>query len=161
MRMHRIYPPNTPNTRKESASICGEKNPPLTSTCSRRRTIKLSDRRTDVSKPETPRPNPTAQPGSLQRLVRQSKVHHSKISCQTLHPRREGRVTTLTAASLRTSASSALKISTQSHKERRDRKEISTPNWRSPPNDQDQRPRATDARHGTETQSRGSLHPIC
>src|SRR5204862_7522835 len=44
------------------------------------RTIKLSDRRTDVSKPETPRPNPTAQPGSLQRLVRQSKLPHSKIS---------------------------------------------------------------------------------
>src|SRR5881394_4305115 len=44
----------------------------------RQRTIKLSDRRTDVSKPETPRPNPTAQPGSLQRLVRQSNVHELK-----------------------------------------------------------------------------------
>ena len=29
------------------------------------------------------------------------------------------------------------------------------------PNAPDQRPRATDARHATETQSRGSLHPIC
>ena len=33
--------------------------------------VQLSDRRTDVSQPETPRPNPTTQPGSLQRLVRQ------------------------------------------------------------------------------------------
>src|SRR5438093_6632051 len=41
-------------------------------------TNELSDRRTDVSKPETPRPNPTAQPGSLQRLVRQSNVHELK-----------------------------------------------------------------------------------
>src|SRR6266571_846726 len=29
------------------------------------------------------------------------------------------------------------------------------------PNVPDQRPRATDVRHGTETQSRGSLHPVC
>ena len=34
------------------------------------------------------------------------------------------------------------------------------PDSRSPPNVPDQRPRATDARIGTETQSRGSLHPV-
>src|SRR5437667_6283181 len=34
------------------------------------------------------------------------------------------------------------------------------PGARSPPNVPDQRPRATDIRFGTETQSRGSLHPV-
>ncbi len=35
--------------------------------------------------------NPKAQPGSLQRLVRQSKVHHSKISGPTLSQKRADR----------------------------------------------------------------------
>src|SRR5437899_2016011 len=54
-------------------------------------TSQLSDRRTDVSKPETPRRNPTAEPGSLQRLVRHPKVHHSKISGPSLSAKTERR----------------------------------------------------------------------
>src|SRR6266436_3306228 len=38
-------------------------------------TIKLSDRSSGMSKPETPRHHPKAKPGSLQRLVRQVKLH--------------------------------------------------------------------------------------
>src|SRR5436309_1174417 len=54
-----------------------------------RLTSKLSDRRTDMSQPETPRQNPKAQPGSLQRLVRHPKVHHSKISGPLLSAKTE------------------------------------------------------------------------
>ena len=37
-----------------------------------------------MSKPKTPRHNPKAKPGSLQRIVRHPKVHHSKFSCPRL-----------------------------------------------------------------------------
>jgi len=37
-----------------------------------------------MSKPKTPRHNPKAKPGSLQRIVRHTKVHHSKFSCPRL-----------------------------------------------------------------------------
>src|SRR6266702_2364987 len=51
-------------------------------------TIKLSDRSSDVSDPETPRQNPKAKPGSLQRLVRQSKFHRLKNLRPTLSEKR-------------------------------------------------------------------------
>src|SRR5213592_2031688 len=42
-----------------------------------------------------------------------------------------------------------------------EKKSFAQLNLCSAPNAPDQRPRATDIRHGTETQSRSSLHPVC
>src|SRR2546425_10143327 len=59
-------------------------------TATERLTIKLSDRSPDTSKPETPRHNPKAQPGSLQRLVRHQIASVKNFRSDSLQKRRAG-----------------------------------------------------------------------
>src|SRR5206468_4835564 len=109
-----MYPRNTQNTRKE-IHVCAiprrleiqqeitEKTEDRSNLCSLRcllfkspsvarscRTIKLSDRSPDTSKPETPRHNPKAQPGSLQRLVRHQIASVKNFRSDSLQKRRAG-----------------------------------------------------------------------
>ena len=114
-------------------------------------TLRVSDRKTDMSKPETQRQNPTAQPSSLQA---DCSATDDLLVYAFLQGAKWWEYKSHGATMWNDDQQTAVAYAQALLRDRKlGRQEL--------PNVPAQRPRASDDRLATQTQTRGSLQPVC